>query len=53
MVFKTLNKDKHEIVIKVSEGVFYIYIDKEFYCSCENWSECRFEIGRWVNENIE
>lgn len=53
MLFKKLNTEKHEIVIKFTAGVFFIYIDDEFYCSCENWSECRTEIGMWVYENIE
>ena len=53
MLFKKLNTEKHEIVIKIVTGVFYIYVDGKFYCSCESWEECRTEIGVWVHENIE
>lgn len=53
MIFKKLNTEKHQIVIKIVGGVYYIYIDDTFHCSCENWAECRKEIGEWVHENIE
>lgn len=53
MTFKKLNTDKHEIVIKILSGVFFLYIDDEFYCTCDTWSECREEIGDWIYENVE
>lgn len=43
--------DKHEIVIKLTLGAYFVYIDDLFVFSCDTWRECRQEIERWLDEN--
>jgi hypothetical protein len=50
-MFRRLEFEKHEIVLKVVAGVFFIYADNIFICSCDTWEECKNEIVNWLNEN--
>lgn len=46
-----LKFDKHEIVIRLTLGAYFVYIDDLFVFSCDTWRECRQEIERWLDEN--
>jgi len=35
-----------DLIVVQEKGVYYIYLNAEFYCSCDNLSEVREEIEK-------
>ena len=35
----------HSITILQKYGYYAIFLDNEFYCSCDNWKEVKEELG--------
>lgn len=50
-----INAD-HSITVLQKYGYFAIFLDDEFYCSCDNWHEVIIEIEnakKEIQENVE
>lgn len=44
------NINGHQVLISQMYGIYMIYLDGEFYCSCDSYAEVRGEIEAIRNE---